>query len=84
MQKKQGKNIEDTYSPSASFRVLKIFLAGAVRKKIRIHQCDVVGAFLQRKVIIRVFVNLPKLYAKIFPNYMQKSSQNIKHVVAGQ
>jgi hypothetical protein len=32
-QKKKTLTIEDTYSPSASFRVLKIFLADSARHK---------------------------------------------------
>jgi hypothetical protein len=42
------KNIEDDkWSPTASFRALKLFLAHAARLKVRVRQLDFVGAFLQ-------------------------------------
>jgi hypothetical protein len=67
IQKNHGANIEDTFSSSASFIFLNMFLADATRHKCRIHQFDVVGAFLQAKTGIRVFIKLPKLHGIVSP-----------------
>ena len=50
--------VGDTWSPTASMRTLKYFLADATKHKARVHQLDFIGAFLQAKVKNRVFVNL--------------------------
>jgi len=53
----QAKNrTDDKWSPMASFRALKMFLAHASRIKTRVKQLDFVGAFLQAKTRNRVFV----------------------------
>jgi len=66
----QDKNImEDKWSPTASFRSLKMFLAHASRIKARVKQLDFVGAFLQAKMRTRVFVTIPKIYGILFPEY---------------
>jgi len=66
------KNIEeDKWSPTASFRALKMFLAHAARLKVRVRQLDFVGAFLQAKVCNRIFVIIPSYYASIFPEFKQ-------------
>jgi hypothetical protein len=52
----------DSWSPTAPFRSLKMFLADAARNKCRVHQLDFVGAFLQANVRGRIFVSLPKVY----------------------
>jgi hypothetical protein len=45
------KNIEeDKWSPTASFRASKMFLAHVARLKVRVRQLDFIGAFLQAKV----------------------------------
>ena len=64
------KNMEmvgDTWSPTASMRTLKYFLADAAKHKARVHQIDFIGAFLQAKVKNRVFVKLEMRYADYFP-----------------
>ena len=43
-----------TWSPTASMRTLKYFLADAAKHKARFHQLDFIGAFLQTKVKNRV------------------------------
>jgi hypothetical protein len=64
------KNVEeDTWSPTASFRALKLFLAHAARLQVRVRQLDFVGAFLQAKVRRRIFVKLPAIYGSIFPEF---------------
>ena len=52
----------DTWSPKASMRTLKYFLADATKNKARVHQLDFIGEFLQEKVKNRVFVNLDIRY----------------------
>ena len=65
----QNKNIsEDKWSPTASFRALKMFLAHAARLKVRVRQLDFIGAFLQAKMRTRMFVPIPKIYGVLFPN----------------
>ena len=66
----QNKNItEDKWSPTASFRSLKMFLAHASRLKTRVKQLDFVGAFLQAKMRTRMFVTIPKIFGILFPEY---------------
>ena len=50
------------WSPTASTRTLKYFLADAAKHKARVHQLDFIGAFLQAKVKNIVFVKLDIRY----------------------
>ena len=59
--------IGETWSPKASMRTLKYFLADAEKHKARVHQLDFIGAFLQANVKNRVFVKLDMRYADYFP-----------------
>ena len=59
---------EDKWSPTASFRSLKMFLAHACRLKVRVRKMDFIGAFLQAKVRSRVFIKLPAFYGELFPD----------------
>jgi hypothetical protein len=61
----QDTGMEDSWSPTAPFRSLKMFLADAARNRCRVHQLDFVGAFLQANVRGRIFVTLPKVYGDI-------------------
>ena len=55
----QNKEIVgDTWSPTASTRNLKYFLADAAKRKAIVNQLDFIGAFLQAKVKNRVFFKL--------------------------
>ncbi len=66
----QDRNItEDKWSPTASFRSLKMFLAHASRIKAQVKQLDFAGAFLQAKMRTRMFVAIPKIYGILFPEY---------------
>ena len=47
--------VGDTWSPTASMRTLKYFLADATKHKSIVHQLDFIGAFLQAKVKNRFF-----------------------------
>ena len=61
--------IGDTWSPTASMRTLKYFLADIAKHRARVHQLDFIGAFLQSKVKNRVFVKLDMRYAAYFLEY---------------
>ena len=66
----QNKEIVgDTWSPTASMRTLKYFLADPAKHKARVNQLDFIGAFLQAKVKNRGFVKLDIRYADYFPEY---------------
>ena len=65
----QDTGMEDSWSPTAPFRSLKMFLADAARNRCRVHQLDFVGAFLQANVRGRIFVTLPKVYGDIWPEF---------------
>ena len=61
--------VGDTWSPTASMRSLKYFLADAAKHKSIVHQLDFIGEFLQEKVKNRVFVKLDIRYTDYFPEY---------------
>ena len=61
--------VGDAWSPTASMRTLKFFLAGATKHKARVHQLAFIGAFLQAKAKNRVFWKLDSRYAYYFPEY---------------
>jgi hypothetical protein len=64
----QSKTLsKDKWSPTASFRALKMFLAHASRIKARVKQLDFVGAFLQAKSRSRVFVSIPPYLRETIP-----------------
>ena len=61
--------VEDTYSPTASGRGLKMFLGHAARTQCRVRQLDFIGAYLQAKVRGRIFIKMPGIYGNIFPEF---------------
>ena len=61
--------VGDTWSPTASMRTLKCFLADAIKDKARDNQLYFIGAFLQSKVKNRVIVKLDIRYTDCFPEY---------------
>ena len=63
--------VGDTWSPTASMRTLKYFLADAAKHKARVHQLDFIGVFLQAKVKNRDFVKLDIRYTDYFLEYAQ-------------
>ena len=68
----QNKEIVgDTWSPTASIRTLKYFLADSAKHKARVHKLDFIGAFLQAKIKNRVFVKLYIRYTDYFSEYAQ-------------
>ena len=56
-----------TWSPTASMRNLKYFLADSAEYKARVHQLDFIGTFLQSNVNKRVFVKFDMRNADYFP-----------------
>ena len=70
--------IGDTWSPTASMRTFKYFLADASKHKARVHQLDFIGALLQANVKNRVFVKLDMRYAAYFPEYSQYFGISLK------
>ena len=61
--------VGDTFSPTASMRTLKYFLADATKNKARVHQLDFIREFLQAKTKNIVFVKLDIRYVDRFPSY---------------
>ena len=61
------ESVGDTWSPKASMRTFKYFLADAAKHKAIVHQLDFVGAFLQAKVKNRLFFKLDIRYTDYFP-----------------
>ena len=70
--------VGDTWSPTASMRTLKYFLANSAKHKARVHQLGFIGALLQAKVKNRVFVNLGMRYADYFQEYTQYFGRALK------
>ena len=60
--------VGDTWSPRASMRNLKYFLADAAKHKSRVHILDFIGALLQAKFKNIVFVKLDIRYTDYFHN----------------
>ena len=54
--------VGDNWSPTASMRTLKYFLADTAKRKARVHQLDFIWALLQAKVKSTVFVKLDMRY----------------------
>ena len=63
--------VGDTWSPTASMRTLKYFLADAAKHKSGVRQLYFIGAFLQDKLKNRVFFKLDIRYTDYFPEYAQ-------------
>ena len=57
----------DTWSPIASFKELKLFLAYTAWRKCRIYHLDFIGVFLYAIACSRVFTILPKEWRELFP-----------------
>jgi hypothetical protein len=60
---------EDTWSPCASSRGVKLLLSTICASGRTLKSADFIGAYLQAKVIGRHFVKLPLEYAYHFPEY---------------
>ena len=60
---------EDTWSPCASSRGVKLLLSTTCATRRTLKSADFIGAYLQAKVIGRHFIKLPLEYAYHFPEY---------------
>jgi hypothetical protein len=69
LQKKKDPTMEDTHSPAESTRMSNLLIAEAARHKARILQLVVIGVLLQARIISRVIITLPKVYAEVFPEF---------------
>ena len=59
--------VGDTWSPTASMRTLKYFLAYAVKHKAVVHQLYFIKALLQVKFKNKVLMKFTSRYADYFP-----------------
>ena len=64
---KNKELVRDTWSPTASMRTLKCFLADEAKHKARVHQLDFIGTLLQEIFKNRIFVKLDSRYTDYFP-----------------
>ena len=62
----------DQWSPTASFRLLRRFIAEAARTGKSIKQLDFISAFVQAVVKERIFVKLPICLKKYVPEDLEK------------
>ena len=70
--------VVDTWSPTASMRNLKYYLADATKHIARVHQLDFIGAFLQAEVKNSVFVKLDIRRTDYFPEYAQYFGRSLR------
>ena len=59
---------EDNAAPLATFRLLKLFICEAARRKRRIYQADFIGGYLQANMDRAVYVMLPMELKEFFPD----------------
>ncbi len=64
----QIKDDSNPWSPTASSRLLRCFIADATRNKATIYQLDFIQAFIQSEMKKRMFVILDKEYEQFCPN----------------
>ena len=64
----QIKDVVNNWSPTASVRLLKCFLADAIRNSTTVYQLDFIQAFIQSDIKKRIFVMLDKEYAMFCPH----------------
>ena len=62
---------EDSWSPTATHRCMKLFLAMATKHKKRVRILDFIGAFLQAPMRSRVVIRLPAIYGELFPEHKE-------------
>ena len=60
---------DDLWSPCVFARTFKAFVYQAVTRKRTIKQLDFVGAFCQGRMKKRLFIQLPREYADVVPEY---------------
>jgi hypothetical protein len=62
---------DDTWSPNASARAVKLFLAVITAAHRTVKGADFIGAYLQAHMVGRHFIRLPQEYATYFPEYKE-------------
>ena len=67
MQIKNGNN--NSWSPTASTRLLKCLIADAAYNKTQVYQLDFIQAFIQSEAKKRMFIILDKEYETFCPSY---------------
>ena len=67
----QIKDVMNNWSPTASVRLLKCFLADAIYNKSPIYQMDFIQAFIQSPTKKRIFIILDKEYETFCPQLAQ-------------
>ena len=65
----QNTEGEDIFSPTASMRLLKMFLALGVEVGRQVKQLDFISAFIQGKVRSRIFVFLDEIVGEVCPEF---------------
>ena len=75
MQIKDGLN---TWSPTASTRLLKCFMADAISNGTKIYQLDFIQAFIQSEARKRIFVILDKEYKTFCPSLTNHLGRPLK------
>ena len=63
--------VGDTWSPTASMRTLKYFLADVTKHKAIVYQLYFIGEFFLNKFKNRIFVRLDSRYTDYFPEYSE-------------
>ena len=76
--RKESKDMEDTHSPSAAFRMLKMFLGLAAKNKSKIFQGDVIGAFSQEKMQSNVYILIDEIYGQVFPEFKDYCGKSMR------
>ena len=66
---KNKELVGDTWSPADFMRNLKYLLAYKVNHKARVYKLVFIGALLQAKSKMMVFVKLDSIYPDYFPEY---------------
>jgi hypothetical protein len=69
LQEKSDPN--DIWAPCVFARTSKVFVSQAAKRKRIIKQLDFVGAFCQGKMQKHLFLQLPKEYIKVLPEYKE-------------
>ena len=64
----QIKDESSPWSPTASSRLLRCFIADAISHKAIIYQLDFIQAFIQSEMKKRMFAILDKEYEQFCPN----------------
>ena len=66
---KNKELVQETLSPTASMGTLKYLMIDSDKHKAIVSQLDFIGAFLQAKVMNRVFLKLDSRYVDYFLDY---------------